>query len=130
MSIHKKTSKNDAVSHVVQYRDQTGQQRSKSFRRRRDAERFDQQVKDAKTGQSTRLDAGRETLDEYVAGTWALIYAATLAAKTVKRYTQLYDGLISPALARTRCANSTPRSSVDEPTNCVPTRPSNRPARR
>ena len=94
MSIHKKTSKNDAVSHVVQYRDQTGQQRSKSFRRRRDAERFDQQVKDAKqTGQSTRLDAGRETLDEYVAGTWAPIYAATLGAEDPSSVTRgLYDG--------------------------------------
>ena len=48
----------------VRYRDATGKHRSKTFRRRRDAERFDQQIKDAKqTGTLARLDAGQATLD-------------------------------------------------------------------
>ena len=55
----------------------------KSFRRKRDAERFDLKVKDAKqTGTLAALDGGRETLDEYVEDTWAPIHAAALAAKT------------------------------------------------
>lgn len=72
---------------------------SKTFRRRRDAERFDQQVKDAKqTGNLARLDGGQVTLDDYVETVWAPAHAAALAPKTVKLYTGLYDRHLSPTL--------------------------------
>jgi integrase len=109
MSVHRKASKNGTMSHVVQYRDATGQQRSKSFRRRRDAERFDQQIKDARqTGALATLDGGAETLDEYVAGAWVPIYVALLGEKTQTLYAGLYDGHISPWLGGYRLRELTP----------------------
>jgi integrase len=94
MSVHRRGG-----AHVVYWRDATGRQRSKSFRRERDAIRFDAQVKVAKqTGVLARLDGGRETLDQYVENTWAPIHAAALAPKTVALYTGLYDGHVSPHL--------------------------------
>ena len=94
MSVHRRGG-----AHVVYWRDATGRQRSKSFRRERDAIRFDAQVKVAKqTGVLARLDGGRETLDQYVESTWAPIHAAALAPKTVALYTGLYDGHVSPHL--------------------------------
>ena len=62
MSVHR----NRVGGYDVRWRE-AGRTRSRSFRRKRDAERFDLQVKDAKqTGMLARLDGGVETLDEYV----------------------------------------------------------------
>jgi integrase len=44
------------------------------------------------------LDAGAETLGEYVTGTWAVTHAATLAPKTRGHYAGLYDHHIRPYL--------------------------------
>jgi integrase len=94
VSVHRKGD-----AHIVYWRDATGKQRSKSFRRRRDADRYDVQVKTAKqTGTLTAIDRGRETLDEYVETTWAPIYLATLEPKTQALYVLLYDNHISPWL--------------------------------
>lgn len=85
--------------HVVRWRDDAGRHRSRSFRRERDAERFDQKVKDAKeTGTLQMIDGGRITLDEYVETVWAPVHAATLAPKTIELYTGLYDNHLSPWL--------------------------------
>jgi hypothetical protein len=63
MSVHK----NRLGTYDVRYRDATGRQRSKTFRRKRDAERVDQQIKDARqTGGLGLLDGGDITLDAYV----------------------------------------------------------------
>jgi integrase len=95
MSVHP----NRTGGYDVRYRDATGRQRSKTFRRKRDAERFDQQVKDAKqTGTLARLDGGQVTLDQYVEDVWAPTHAAALAPKTRELYTALYDGHLSPTL--------------------------------
>ena len=107
MSVHP----NRVGGYDVRYRDATGRQRSKTFRRKRDAERFDQQVKDAKqTGTLARLDGGQVTLDEYVEQTWAPVHAAALAPKTAQA---LHRPLRRPHLPRrsaaTRCASSPPR---------------------
>ena len=65
-----------------------GRMRSKSFRRKRDAERFDLTDKDAKqTGTLAALDGGRETLDDYVEHTWTPIYATPLAPARRRRST-------------------------------------------
>ena len=83
--------------------------RSKTFRRKRDAERFDLTVKDAKqTGTLARSTAARETLDDYVENTWAPIHAAALAPKTRALYTGLYDGHVSPTLGGYRLRELTP----------------------
>jgi hypothetical protein len=67
---------------VVRYRE-GGRNRSRVFDRKRDAERFDAEVtRRRQIGGVVGLDAGRQTLDEYVTGTWAPTYAVTLAPKT------------------------------------------------
>jgi integrase len=45
------------------------------------------------------LDAGTETLGDYVTGTWAATHAATLAPKTRIHYASLYDHHVRPYLA-------------------------------
>jgi integrase len=95
MSVHP----NRTGGHDVRYRDPSGAHRSKTFRRKRDAERFDQRVKDAKQlGGLAQFDGGQVTLDGYVESTWAPIHAAALAPKTIRLYTGLYDNHISPTL--------------------------------
>src|SRR5690242_15535553 len=105
MSVHRtRTNK-----YEVRYHDATGKHRSKTFRRKRDAEKFDLQVKDARaTGALVRLDGGRETLDQYVEGTWAPIYASVLADKTRALYIGLYDGHVSPTLGSYELRQLTP----------------------
>jgi integrase len=94
VSVHR----NRVGGYDVRWRE-AGHLRSRSFRRKRDAERFDLRVKDAKqTGTLARLDGGAETLDEYVEKTWAPIHVAPLASKTRTLYVSLYDGHISPTL--------------------------------
>jgi integrase len=94
MSVHR----NRAGGWDVRWRE-GGKSRSRTFRLKRDADRYDLQVKDAKqTGMLSRIHGGTETLDEYVATTWAPIHAAGLAPKTRTLYTSLYDGHISPTL--------------------------------
>jgi integrase len=98
MSVHPRETRR-GTAYDVRYQDATGRQRSKTFRRERDAKRFDANVAVAKqTGAIFRPDAGRETLDAYVERTWAPIHAAALDPKTARRYAGLYDGHISPGL--------------------------------
>ena len=105
MSIHE----NRVGGYDVRYRDATGRMRSKSFRRKRDAGRFDLKIKDAKqTGMLARLDGGTETLDDYVTGTWIPVHVAPLAAKTSKRYAQLYDRHVTHALGAYQLREITP----------------------
>ena len=104
MSVHR----NRVGGYDVRWRE-AGHMRSRSFRRKRDAERFDLQVKDAKqTGMLERLDGGVETLDEYVEHTWAPIYAAALEPKTRELYAGLYDNHVSPWLGRYQLRQLTP----------------------
>jgi integrase len=104
MSVHR----NRVGGYDVRWRE-AGHTRSRSFRRKRDAERFDLQVKDAKqTGMLARLDGGVETLDEYVEHTWAPIYAAALEPKTRELYAGLYDNHVSPWLGRYQLRQLTP----------------------
>ena len=102
MSVHP----NRLGGHDVRYRDGTRRQRSKTFRRKRDAERFDQQAKDAKqTGTLARLDGGQVTLDDYVEQTWAPVHAAALASKT-RELTPACTTATSPRRsAAIRCAS-------------------------
>src|SRR5947209_475611 len=93
VSVHRKGAK-----WVVRYRD--GQrQRSRSFDRKGDAERFDVEVvRRRQLGALPSLDAGRETLDQFVTEVWAPTHGVTLAPKTRKTYAALYDHHIAPSL--------------------------------
>jgi integrase len=104
MSVHRK-----GKAWVAVWRDHTGTQRSKSFRTWADADRHDRDLKDARDrGTLAQLDAGRETLDEYVEHTWAPIHAGTLAPKTSALYAGLYDVHVSPGLGGYRLRELTP----------------------
>ena len=93
MSAHRKGQK-----WVVRYRE-GARTRSRSFDRKADAERFDAEVKRRRQlGALASLEAGRETLDEFVVETWAPTHAVTLAPKTRKHYAGLYDHHLSPHL--------------------------------
>ena len=96
MSAHRKGHK-----WVVRYRE-GGRNRSRSFDRKADAERFDAEVKRRRQlGALSSLEAGRETLDAFVVDTWAPTHAVTLAPKTRKHYASLYDHYLSPHLGAT-----------------------------
>jgi integrase len=87
------------VVYRVRWRDQAGRNRSKVLGRKRDAEAFDAEItRRRRTGELALLDAGRETLDEYVATTWAVSHAAGLAPRTKQTYANTYDLHISPRL--------------------------------
>lgn len=104
MSVHK----NRVGGYDVHWRE-GGRQRSRSFRRKRDAERTDLRIKDGKQrGGLAQLDGGEETLDSYVEHTWAPAHAAQLAAKTREDYASLYDLHISPSLGAYRLRELTP----------------------
>jgi integrase len=93
VSVHRKRTR-----WVVRYRE-AGSNRSRVFDRKRDADQFDAEVvRRRQLGALAALDAGRETLDVYVATVWAPTYAVTLAPKTRQHYASLYDHHISPDL--------------------------------
>ncbi len=84
---------------VVRYRDAGRRNRSRSFVRKADADRFDAEViRRRQLGVLSTLDAGAETLDELVTRTWAPNHAVTVAPKTRKLYTSLYDHHLAPTL--------------------------------
>ncbi|WP_354700026.1 hypothetical protein DSM112329_00289 [Paraconexibacter sp. AEG42_29] len=76
-------------------------QRSTSFTRKRDAEAYDAEVDRRKRlgpVSLALLDAGEESLDEYVSSTWAPAHAAHLAPATRRLYADAYDAHIGPFL--------------------------------
>jgi integrase len=78
---------------------QYGHNRARRFSTKRDAADFDAEVRrQRRAGSLAVLDAGTETLGEYVIGTWARTHASTLAPKTRQHYAGLYDHHLRPYL--------------------------------
>lgn len=93
MSVHRKGSK-----WTVRYRE-GDRNRSRTFDRKLDADRFAAEVtRRRQLGALPTLDAGRDTLDDFVTGVWAPTHAVTLAPKTRHTYAGLYDHHIAPYL--------------------------------
>lgn len=83
--------------------------RSRTFDVKRDALLFDAELRRLRRlGELARLDAGTETLDAYVADTWAPTYCTLLAPKTRRLYTMLYDCHIAPTLGGVPLRELTP----------------------
>jgi integrase len=98
VTVHRRT---DRAGYVVRWRE-GARQRSRAFDRKRDADLFDAEVRRRRQlGGLELLDAGSETLGQYVAGTWAPAHAAPLAPKTQRNYACLYDLHIHPWLSGT-----------------------------
>ena len=80
-----------------------GRNRTRTFSNKRDAQDWDAKRRQAaRAGQLDQLDAGVETLDQYVTATWVPTYAVTLAPKTRRHYASLYDHHVSPSLGAVR----------------------------
>jgi integrase len=93
MSVHKV-----GRGYVVRWRD-GDRNRQQTFDRKKDADRWETEVRRRRQlGTLHEIDAGRETLDEYVTGTWAGAHAAALAPKTRAVYSWAYDAHIAPRL--------------------------------
>lgn len=100
MSVHVKLTAAGAKRYVVRWRE-GDRNRSRSFARKRDAEAYDAEVERRRQLGPVAvqmLDAGSETLDEYVTTTWAAAHAAHLAPATRKSYAVCYDIHIGPFL--------------------------------
>jgi integrase len=97
MSIQKKRSKN-VTSFVVRWRE-GDRHRSRAFATHADAKLFDTEVRRRQAlGSLAMLEAGRETLDNYVTAMWAPSHMPTLAEKTRRHYANLYDVHLAPDL--------------------------------
>lgn len=93
MSVHRR---GDAWS--VRWRD-GDRNRQRTFARKRDAQAFDAETRRlGRLGTLATIDAGTETLDEYVTTTWARAHIAHLAPKTRQVYAATYDHHLAPAL--------------------------------
>lgn len=98
MSIEKIQRNCGEVVWRVRWR-QHGRNRARTFSTRRDAADFDAEVRrQQRAGSLAALDAGTESLGEYVTGAWATTHAVTLAPKTRLHYASLYDHHLRPFL--------------------------------
>ena len=94
MSVHRKGSR-----WAVRYRDEGQRNRSRSFDRKGDADQFDAEItRRRQLGTIAQLDAGKQTLDEFVTQVWAPTHGITLAPKTRRDYAAFYDHHIAPTL--------------------------------
>ena len=94
MSVHRKGSK-----WAVRYRDEARRNRSRSFDRKADADRFDAEAtRRRQLGVISTLDAGRETLNDFVSETWVPTHAVTVSPRTRQHYASLYDFHLAPYL--------------------------------
>lgn len=103
MSIERRQLGSGEVVWRVRWRDSRGQNRSRVLGRKRDAEAFDAEIRRrTRMGELAALDGGRETLDDFVAGTWSRAHAAHLRPRTRQTYASTYDRHISPRLGGLR----------------------------
>ena len=96
--------------YVVRWREGS-RNRQRTFDRAADARRFDDDVRRRRQvgpGALRALDAGRETLHEYVIETWTPAHLAHLAPKTRRTYAQMYDRHIAPTLGDVRLCDLDP----------------------
>lgn len=108
MSVEKIRRESGEIVWRVRWR-QHGHNRARTFSTRRDAADFDADVRrQRRAGSLAALDAGTETLGEYVTGAWAVTHAVTLAPKTRIHYASLYDHHIRPHLGSIALREITP----------------------
>jgi hypothetical protein len=108
MSVEKVARAGGEVVWRVRWR-QHGRNRARTFSTKRDARDFDAEVRhQRRTSGLGGLDAGTESLGEYVTGAWAVSHAVTLAPKTRLHYASLYDHHVRPYLGSIPLRDITP----------------------
>jgi integrase len=111
MSVRRVERRDGAIAWKVRWREsgRGSRERSRTFDRKADAVAFDDELRRRRRlGELALLVGSRETLDRYVAETWARTHAITLAPKTAKHYASLYDLHVSPFLGDLKLMELTP----------------------
>src|SRR3954454_13154936 len=95
----------------VRWRDDTGAERSKTFDRVADARAFEGKVRTMKrSGVLADLDAGTETLADFVEEWWLVYAGPNLERSTLRVYAQLWNGHALPRLGHMRLRDLTPQT--------------------
>jgi hypothetical protein len=111
VSLHRIELPDGSVRWRVRWRDggRGSVARSRRFDRKADAVAFDDELRRRRRlGDLGILIGSHETLDQYVAETWARTHAVTLAPRTAKTYAVLYDLHIGPYLGPMKLSQLTP----------------------
>jgi integrase len=108
MSVERRRRTNGKLCYRVRWRE--GQKnRVRTFDQLRDAHRFEIEVRRRKQlGQVGLLDAGRQTLDEFLDEWWNRYAEPFLSAKTKEMYRGVWEKRISPQLGHLRLVEVTP----------------------
>ena len=95
----------------VRWRDETGVERSKTFDKLGDARAYEGKLRTLKrTGALADLDAGRETLAEFVDEWWRVYAGPNLERATLRAYATLWNGHALPRLGSIPLRELTPQT--------------------
>jgi integrase len=95
----------------VRWYDETGAERSKTFDRATDAKAFEAKIRTLKrTGALADVDAGRETLAEFVDEWWMVYAGPNLERATLRAYASLWNGHARPRLGQLQLRELTPQT--------------------
>lgn len=111
MSVQRVVLADGTVSWRVRWRDggRGSRMNSRSFARKADAVAFDDELRRRRRlGDMATVLGSQDTLDHYVAATWAKTHAVTLTRSTARTYAGLYDLHVSPYLGQLKLAELTP----------------------
>jgi integrase len=108
MSVHKVRRKDGATVFVARWREGSAN-RQRTFDRKRDAELFEGDLRRRRQlGSLHTLDAGTDTLYEFVTERWAPAHLPTLARSTRTNYARFYDHHLHPHLGNIALRDLTP----------------------
>jgi len=95
----------------VRWRDERGVERSKTFDKLGDARAYEGMLRTLKrTGALADLDAGRETLAEFVEEWWRVYAGPNLERATLRAYATLWNGHALPRLGAIPLRELTPQT--------------------
>jgi len=111
VSVRRLVRQDQSVVWQVRWRDggRGSRERSRCFDRKADAQAFEDELRRRRRlGELVDFTGAQETLNVYVAETWAKTHAVTLSRKTAKHYASLYDLHLAPYLGELRLTELTP----------------------
>jgi integrase len=95
----------------ARWRDETGTERSKTFDRAADARAWEAKIRMMKRGGAlAELDAGTETLAEFVEEWWLVYAGPNLERSTLRTYAQLWNGHALSRLGHLQLRQLTPQT--------------------
>jgi hypothetical protein len=101
MSVHVRTRSKGRKAYQVLWRDEAGQQRSATFRTKREAEQRDREVQELRErGRFGAIDAGSESLGAAIESWWTDHVEPTVSLNTRKVYATCLDRYLLPRLGK------------------------------